>query len=50
MDDEQVAAALTQAFDQHCAKPGPSVDPETFRKLQPYRGCGSQIPMVNRPS
>ena len=50
LDDEQVAAALTQAFDQHCAKPGPSVDPETFRKLQPYRGCGSQIPMVNRPS
>jgi putative YphP/YqiW family bacilliredoxin len=50
MTDEQVAAALTQAFDQHCAKPGPSVDPETFRKLQPYRGCGSQIPMVNRPS
>ena len=50
MDDEQVAAALTHAFDQHCAKSGPSVDPETFRKLQPYRGCGSQIPMVNRPS
>ena len=50
LDDEQVAAALSQAFDQHCAKPGPSVDPETFRKLQPYRGCGSQIPMVNRPS
>jgi putative YphP/YqiW family bacilliredoxin len=50
MIDEEVAAALTNAFDQHCAKPGPSVDPETFRKLQPYRGCGSQIPMVNRPS
>ena len=50
MTDEQVASALTHAFDQHCAKPGPSVDPETFRKLQPYRGCGSQIPMVNRPS
>jgi putative YphP/YqiW family bacilliredoxin len=50
MTDEEVAAALTNAFDQHCAKPGPSVDPETFRKLQPYRGCGSQIPMVNRPS
>jgi hypothetical protein len=49
MTDEQVASALTHAFDQHCAKSGPSVDPETFRKLQPYRGCGSQIPMVNRP-
>jgi putative YphP/YqiW family bacilliredoxin len=50
MTDEEVAGALTQAFDAHCAKPGPSVDPETFRKLQPYRGCGSQIPMVNQPS
>jgi len=50
MDDEQVAKALVQAFDAHCAKPGPSVDAETFRKLQPYRGCGSQIPVVNQPS
>jgi putative YphP/YqiW family bacilliredoxin len=49
MDDEQVAAALQQAFQEHCAKAGPSVDPETFRKLQPYRGCGSQIPLLNRP-
>ena len=50
MDDEQVAAALVQAFGAHCAKPGPSVDAETFRKLQPYRACGSQIPLANRPS
>jgi hypothetical protein len=50
MNDEEVAAALAKAFDEHCGKRGPSVDPETFRKLQPYRGCGSQIPMVNQPS
>ena len=50
MNDEEVAAALAKAFDAHCAKPGPSVDPETFRKLQPYRGCGSQTPIVNQPS
>lgn len=50
MDDEQVATALTQAFQEHCAKAGPSVDRETFRQLQPYRGCGSQIPLLNRPS
>lgn len=50
MDDEQVAKALVAAFDANCAKPGPSVDAETFRKLQPYRGCGSQIPVVNQPS
>lgn len=49
MDDEQVAAALKQAFEEHCAKAGPSIDPETFRQLQPYRGCGSQIPLLTRP-
>jgi putative YphP/YqiW family bacilliredoxin len=49
MDDEQVGAALTHAFQEHCAKAGPSVDPETFRQLQPYRGCGSQIPLLSRP-
>jgi putative YphP/YqiW family bacilliredoxin len=46
MTDDQVAAALKGAFDEHCTKTGPSVDPEKFRQLQPYRGCGSQIPMV----
>jgi len=47
MDDDQVGAALAAAFDEHCTKAGPSVDPETFRRLQPYRGCGSQIPTLN---
>jgi putative YphP/YqiW family bacilliredoxin len=50
MTDQQVAAALREAFDEHCTKAGPSVDPETFRKLQPYQACGSQIPMVGRSS
>jgi len=50
MNEDQVAAALKKAFDQHCAKAGPSVDPETFKRLQPYRGCGSQIPVVGRSS
>lgn len=50
MSEDEVATALARAFDAHCAKPGPSVDPETFRKLGPYRGCGSQIPVVNRRS
>lgn len=48
MTEEEVAAALARAFDTHCTKPGPSVDPNTFRNLRPYRGCGSQIPVVNR--
>jgi len=44
MNPEQVAAALRGAFDAHCSRTGPSVDAETFRKLRPYQGCGSQIP------
>jgi len=44
MDPEQVAAALREAFDANCSKPGPSVDAETFKKIQPFQGCGSQIP------
>lgn len=50
MTEDQVAAALKKAFDDHCAKAGPSVDPEKFRQLQPHRACGSQVPMVNRPA
>jgi len=46
MNGEQVAAALRQAFDAHCNKPGPSVDPETFKAVRTYQGCGSQIPML----
>ena len=29
LTDDQVAAALTKAFDEHCAKRGPSGDPRT---------------------
>lgn len=50
MTDHQVASALKKAFEEHCAKAGPSVDPEKFRQLQPYQGCGTRIPMVDRPS
>jgi putative YphP/YqiW family bacilliredoxin len=46
MREEQVAEALKTAFEEHCARTGPSVDAETFRKLQPHRGCGSQIPLA----
>jgi len=46
MDPEQVSAALRRAFDAHCTRSGPSVDPDTFKRLQPYQGCGSQIPLT----
>jgi putative YphP/YqiW family bacilliredoxin len=45
MDEEQVSEALRKAFAQHCTRPGPSIDPETFRQIRPYQGCGSQIPL-----
>ena len=48
MTDLQVADALTKAYDEHCARTGPSVDPEKFRQVSPYKGCGSQIPVVGR--
>lgn len=46
MGEEQVAAALRGAFDEHCSRSGPSVDPETFARIRPYRGCGSRIPLA----
>jgi putative YphP/YqiW family bacilliredoxin len=48
MNEQQVATALGQAFAQHCRKTGPSIDAETFRKIRPHQGCGSQIPLMGR--
>jgi putative YphP/YqiW family bacilliredoxin len=48
MNEQQVSTALRQAFDQHCAKTGPSIDTETYNKIRPYQGCGSQIPLMGR--
>lgn len=50
LTEHQVAGALKGAFDEYCTRLGPSIDPKKFEQLQPYRGCGSQIPMVGRPS
>jgi bacilliredoxin len=47
MNEEQVSMALSQAFDQHCARKGPSVDPKTFQEIRPFQGCGSQIPLAS---
>ena len=46
MSEEQVSAALRKAFDAHCTRPGPSIDPETFKQIRPFQGCGSQIPLL----
>jgi putative YphP/YqiW family bacilliredoxin len=44
MTEEQVAAALTAAFDEHCSAEGPSVPAEVFAALESARQCGSSIP------
>jgi len=46
MDEPQVAEALSKAFDAHCSKPGPSIDPAKFKEIRPYVGCGSRLPMM----
>ena len=46
MDEQQVAAALRGAFDQHCSRPGPSIDPDEFKRIRRYQGCGSRIPLA----
>jgi putative YphP/YqiW family bacilliredoxin len=48
LSGEQVAATLKQAFDQNCSKAGPSVDPQKFKQIRAYQGCGSQIPMIGQ--
>lgn len=48
MTGDDVASALKSAFDEHCARKGPSVAPEEYAKIRPFQGCGSQIPMYGR--
>ena len=44
MTEEEVAHNLTEAFDQHCARKGPSVPPEIYEKVVHARQCGSSVP------
>jgi len=46
MNEDMVAGALTKAFEDHCARKGPSVDAETYKQIRPFQGCGSSIPMA----
>ncbi|HEY6552538.1 MAG TPA: BrxA/BrxB family bacilliredoxin [Vicinamibacteria bacterium] len=47
MNEAEVSRALSQAFDQHCTRTGPSIDPESFKQIRPFQGCGSQIPLAS---
>jgi putative YphP/YqiW family bacilliredoxin len=42
----EVATELKAWFDDHCSSEGPSIPAEEFEKLTPYKGCGSQIPLL----
>jgi putative YphP/YqiW family bacilliredoxin len=44
MTEAAVADNLTRAFEKYCSRPGPSVAPEVFAKLQHARQCGSTVP------
>jgi putative YphP/YqiW family bacilliredoxin len=48
MTGDEVAARLRKAFDEHCSRTGPSIEPEKFAQIRPYQGCGSQIPVFSR--
>jgi len=45
---QELAADLAEAFNAHCAKPGPSIPPAEFAKLKNVQACGSQIPRMPR--
>jgi putative YphP/YqiW family bacilliredoxin len=46
MSEPQVAEALSAAFNTHCSRKGPSIDPDAYKQIRPYVGCGSRIPMM----
>jgi hypothetical protein len=46
MSEIEVAESLAPAFDQHCARPGPSVPREHYQKVVHARACGSGIPRL----
>jgi putative YphP/YqiW family bacilliredoxin len=50
MDERQVSDVLRKAFDEHCRRSGPSVSAEQFAAIRPHQGCGTQIPLMSRPS
>jgi putative YphP/YqiW family bacilliredoxin len=41
---EQLAGELVQLFSRHCSRPGPSIPPSEFARLDFAKVCGSSIP------
>lgn len=44
----EISGLLTQVFEEHCTKEGPSISKEDYDKLVHARSCGSKIPMYNQ--
>ena len=43
-----ITEILKKAFDELCSRPGPSIPPEEYEKLNPVKMCGSSIPMYGQ--
>lgn len=42
---EEVAGILMSVFEEHCSRPGPSISPEAYSKLELAKSCGSNFSM-----
>ena len=40
----EIASDLTDAFDRHCKRSGPSIPRKEFEKIAPVQICGSSLP------
>ena len=47
MNEEMVAQNLSEAFDQHCSRQGPSVPKEVYESSGIQGQCGSSVPLYN---
>ncbi len=45
MNEEMVAQNLTEAFDKHCERKGPSVAKDLYDSVVTSRQCGSSVPL-----
>jgi len=47
MNEEMVAQNLTEAFEKHCSRQGPSVAKDVYESIATSKQCGSTVPMFN---
>ena len=43
---EEIAATLSETFDELCTAKGPSISPENFAQVMHAKMCGSKIPLL----